>query len=157
MKSLSFSALVILIGMLSPLDTAFADQIGFIKSGSAYSSIIFPGATATDANGISDSGRIVGTYVDVNSVVHGFVKSGETWTSLTILVLRGTWAYDVNNSGLIVGMYLDDGISGVRGSAWHAFLTDGNTYTALDYPDAYSSYAYVFHQHLSNCGWTSSY
>jgi probable HAF family extracellular repeat protein len=56
--------------------------VGFLKSGSTYSTIDFPGSTQTNAYGINDLGQVVGSYrvstTTGNFTTHGFLLSGST-------------------------------------------------------------------------------
>jgi hypothetical protein len=65
------------------------------------------------AEGINNSGEIVGWYVDEGGNFHGFVLSGvgdhtdpSAWT--TIDVLHNTFIYSINAKGQIAGQYDDD-------------------------------------------------
>lgn len=46
---------------------------GFLYTGGEFISIEVPDSTGTNAYGINDSGLIVGTYYDKNSITHGFL------------------------------------------------------------------------------------
>lgn len=48
---------------------------GFVLSGDGYTTLDFPGATATRAFGINAHGDIVGTYVTTDLKTHGFLAS----------------------------------------------------------------------------------
>jgi len=43
-------------------------------SGGIYTSIDFPGASATVAWGIHSSGTIVGSYIDANYGLHAYIR-----------------------------------------------------------------------------------
>src|SRR5580692_8075405 len=85
----------------------------------------------TTANGINDSGQIVGIYTDSSSTAHGFLYSNETFTTLDDpLGINGTTPIGINAAGEIVGSYLD------ASDVTHGFLYSNGTYTPLDYPGA---------------------
>jgi uncharacterized membrane protein len=46
---------------------------GFLRTSGGYTSIDFPAATASHAQGINPGGAIVGMYTDTNKVTHGFL------------------------------------------------------------------------------------
>ncbi len=50
----------------------FAASFAFSQTAYNYSTFDYPGATATYPNAISNSGEIVGDYVDSSNVTHGF-------------------------------------------------------------------------------------
>ena len=52
------------------------DALGFLLSGGIYTTLDAPGANQkTIADGINDSGVIVGSYLDTNGVYHGFLAN----------------------------------------------------------------------------------
>ncbi|MCI0604421.1 hypothetical protein L0156_15605 [bacterium] len=77
-------------------------------------SIDFPGASFTTANGINPSGDIVGRYI-VAGVTHGFLLSGDELTSIDFPGASSTEAFGINPSGDIVGRYISAGVT-------HGFL-----------------------------------
>lgn len=130
----SISALVLLFAICSAYGYE-SGSYGFFKDGDSIEYFQYPGALGTSITGVSDDGKIVGTYWD-GSGTHGFMKIGNLYNSLDYPCAANTMPYDINNAGQIVGMYTDQGIPGVAGSAWHSFLLDGNTYIQLNHPDA---------------------
>jgi len=82
------------------------------------------GPNGSLADGVNDSGAIVGIYTDVNLVRHGYLRQPDgTFVSLddpdaaqlpTTSVSLGTAPRRINNSGTIVGLFTDPG--GVRDS-----------------------------------------
>jgi uncharacterized membrane protein len=145
MKKLSCFLLMITLFTLCDIDDVFAETLGFVKDGDTYTSIQYPDSISTYAANISNSGNIVGYFLDSSGTQHSFVNSGNAWTSFDYPGATATFAYDINDAGQIVGMYLDEGISGVPGSAWHGFIKDGDAYTQVNYPGAYSNFGtYVY-------------
>ena len=94
-----------------------------------FTSITYPGANMTHAQGINDAGDIVGTYWDANNLYHGFQLSGGKFTPIDFPGARQTWAMGINSSGEISGYY---GLDGVQ----HGFLLSKGKYTSLDCPGA---------------------
>jgi hypothetical protein len=78
-------ATVLLFGIvaLGGVKTAWADVVY------SFTTIDVPGATVTRAYGINDSGRISGSYTDINNVQHGFLATatGEVVPEPTSLLL----------------------------------------------------------------------
>src|SRR6266849_302154 len=82
-----------------------------------FTTIDFPGATATQAWGINPRGDIVGFYVR-DGVHHGFLLSGDSFTTIDFPDASSTSAYGINRRGDIVGEYT---LAGTR----HGFLLNG--------------------------------
>lgn len=142
-RIISIATLVLLFAISSVFGYE-SGSYGFFKDGNSIEYIQYPGALGTSVTGVSDDGKIVGTYWDANGT-HGFLKIGNVYTSLDYPGATSTMPYDINNAGQIIGMYTDHGISGVAGSGWHSFLMEGNTYAQCNYPGSYSTsgtYAY---------------
>ena len=97
----------------------------------AFGSVNFPGAIQQVANGVNDSGEIVGFYEDSSGVVHGYLESGGVFTTIDVPFsgATATGPEAINNSGEIVGIWDDATTS-------HGFLLSGGTYTSFDYPGA---------------------
>ena len=92
------------------------------------------GASSTLANGINDSGNVVGSYSN-SSGQHGFLYSGGSYLTLNDpLATNGTNANGINAAGQIVGAYID-------ASGTHGFVDDGGIYKTLDVPGATSTVA----------------
>jgi hypothetical protein len=109
---------------------------GYLKKGGKFTTIDVPfsGAVNTWADGINNSGEIVGTWEDAITD-HGFVLSGGTYTSFDYPGAVSMFVYCVNNNGVIVGTYAD--ASGVS----HGFSLSGGTYTSYDPPGSTGTYA----------------
>jgi hypothetical protein len=76
----------------------------------------FPGATATSARAIDLHSRIVGVWLDDESVSHGFLKTQRRFESIDFPGASASSAYGINLRGVIVGFYANaDG-------AAHGFL-----------------------------------
>jgi probable HAF family extracellular repeat protein len=96
-----------------------------------FSTLDVPGSSyaSTFAQGINDSGQIVGWYVDAGGR-HGFLLDNGTYTTLDPSGSIRTEAYGINNAGKIVGSYTDAAVH------WHCFLLDQGSYTTLDLSQA---------------------
>jgi hypothetical protein len=100
---------------------------GFLYDGKNFTTLDFPKASYTSANGINSSGEIVGVFVDINQIAHGFSYIGGTFTQLDCPNSGATSASGINSSGEIVG-------SCFYNSTYHGFLLANGTYTAIDFP-----------------------
>jgi arylsulfate sulfotransferase len=85
-----------------------------------------PGSTLTDANGINNSGAVVGTYT-AGGVTHGFLLRDGSYTTLDVPGAARTEAWAINDSGDVVGSYTAGGVT-------HGFLLSGAAYTTFDPP-----------------------
>jgi hypothetical protein len=69
------------------------DSLGFLLSGGIYTTLDAPWANQkTIADGINDSGVIVGSYLDTNGVYHGFLANAVPEPSGLILLTIGAGA-----------------------------------------------------------------
>jgi probable HAF family extracellular repeat protein len=92
--------------------------------------LTIPGAAQTSANGINDSGQIVGQFIDANGVAHGFACDGNSFCQLDYPGSAGTSLLGINNLGQIVGMF-------TTLAATYGFLYDRGTFSPpLTYPNA---------------------
>jgi len=84
---------------------------GFVFSGGRITSFDVPDAmpNETAANGINDSGQIVGTYVGRDGKFHGFIREGATFTALDCPGGVATIAWGINAAGQIAGNCDDSG------------------------------------------------
>ena len=69
------------------------------------------------AQGINDSGQIVGFYAN-NGIANGLFLSGGTYTTIDPPGSIYTWLYGINDTGKIVGGYVKSGID-------HGYLLSG--------------------------------
>lgn len=107
------------------------NAVGFLYRNGQFTDVPGPaGAKASSANGINDSGDIVGYYTDSTNVVHGFLLHGKAYTTLNVPGATTSDAIDINDHRLIVLSWQDSS------SAYHASLYNGKTYRAIDVPGA---------------------
>ena len=78
---------------------------GFVFSSGHITSFDVPNAipNGTAANGLNDSGQIVGTYVGRDGNFHGFVRDGSTFTTIDCPGAVATIAWGINTNGQIAG------------------------------------------------------
>jgi uncharacterized membrane protein len=90
----------------------------------------------TEANGINNSGQIVGTFettaFPLSPQLHGFVDTGGVLTTINVPGEFDTAARGINNEGQIVGFY--EGSKGQFG-----FLDNGGVFTTIAPPGAIQS------------------
>jgi uncharacterized membrane protein len=105
-------------------------NFGFLKTGTTYTTISYPGALGTVPTGINDDGQIVGTYYD-GSNPYSFIKQGDKYITLVApgAPLYGLCAEDINNFGHIVG---GDCV------LTYGFIKVGDIYTPFLSPTGYS-------------------
>ncbi len=102
---------------------------GFLKSRGEFNSIDFPGASYTEANGISPRGDVIGDYAGTltgSGPHHGFVLSREgTFTTIDYPAATSTFAWGMNSRGDILGSYtFADNVN-------HNFVMIANQFSAI--------------------------
>jgi hypothetical protein len=101
-----------------------------------FTTIDFPGALLTKANGINSAGQIVGIYN--NSQIHGYLLSSGVFTSVDFPGTGvSTWCEGINDNGDIAGWYIAPGNANP-----HGFLLQGGVFTTLDFPGATTTSAW---------------
>jgi uncharacterized membrane protein len=100
-----------------------------------YSSIDFPGAMLTNAQGINAGGEIVGFYNDAGtpSRTHGFLLSGGHYQSLDFPGARATAARGIGPGGDIVGSYVAQ-LETTSVPAHGFLLNNRGEFFPVDYP-----------------------
>src|ERR1019366_341127 len=108
----------------------------FLYTTGTFNSINVPGASATIAEGINDSGQVVGWYRTGN-IDNGFLYSNNSYIALSGPIgALGAYVFGINNSGQIVGFkFGNDGIN-------HGFLYNDGNYTTIDVPGAINTMPY---------------
>src|SRR5262245_62836905 len=106
-----------IVGSYDAPSGMFTGGHGFLEVSGVYSTLDDPSALDTFAQGINNTGQIVGYYVNVSGT-HGFLLSGGSYTTLDgPPAATETSAEGINDAGQIVG-YDNDDIS----STAHGFL-----------------------------------
>jgi glycoside hydrolase-like protein len=115
----------------------YADSMGvyhgFSFDGITFTTIDFPGATATEATSVNNAGNIVGFYSDVGGHIHAFLNQGGTfgtYTSFDYPSATSTSAVGINDDNQISGYYTDSL------GTYHGFLDQAGNFTNIDYPGA---------------------
>jgi uncharacterized membrane protein len=118
---------------------------GFLRSKDGeFTTIDFPGSTATNADGINPRGDIVG-HTLVNGKRHGYLrkKNGE-FTRIDFPGAMATLALGINPRGDIVGRYClvtpPQCLNGNKNA--HGFLLSEGEFTTIDFPGALETHAY---------------
>jgi probable HAF family extracellular repeat protein len=81
---------------------------GFIDDHGNITLLKYPGALKTYVNGISNDGKIVGTWYDNSNFPHGFVWQGGVFTDIQLPTDPAVYLEGINDSGQIVGEYAFD-------------------------------------------------
>lgn len=100
-----------------------------------FTTVDFPGAVLTNAQGINAGGEIVGAYNDAGtpSRTHGFVLSGGQFQSIDVPGARATFARGIGPGGDIVGTYVNP--AEPTGVPAHGFLLNNRgEFFGVDYP-----------------------
>jgi len=114
---------------------------GFLKSRGEYRSIDFPGASYTEANGISPRGDVIGDYAATltgSGPHHGFVLGRDgIYTTIDYPGATSTIARGMNSHGDILGTYtFADSVSHIFVMIGNQFTANGQFTTIDDVPDA---------------------
>ena len=105
-SSTNFVAIVLAGLMVILLSAAFAQAQAASSISFNYTSFDYPGATATQALGISQDGVIVGYYLDASAAEHGFIRLPKgTFEMVDYPGAVGTTLFDINDSKEAVGLY----------------------------------------------------
>jgi hypothetical protein len=116
-------------------DASLQRQRAFVYAGGKYTVFDFPGAAATIASAINDSGVIVGQYYTSNGIGHGFVRANGKIVALNFPGAATTWATGINNAGQISGVWQDNTGANL------GFLYSSGKFTSLKFPGADDSSA----------------
>jgi probable HAF family extracellular repeat protein len=103
---------------------------GFLRQPDGSVVTIDPPASGgyTEANGINNSGTIVGRYFGNSGDLHGFQFSNGNYSTIDVPGATGTSVFGINNLGDIVGAYKD------TSGATHGFLLSNGSVTTIDFP-----------------------
>ncbi len=104
-----------------------------------HHTIVYPGATGTEATGINDKGHVVGVYFDSAGLSHGFSKIGSRYTSIDVPSHTNTVAWGINNAGQIT-VYATN-----SSGDFDAYLLTGKTFRNIDNPNAKGGLGTIVH------------
>jgi len=129
----SFLALSFLISL-----TGFAQASSIDPARITFTNIDVPGAAATAAEGINDSGIITGTFFDSTGAAHGFLadKTGAFVKAIDFPGAAQTEPSGINERGDIVGPYQDDA------GFFHGFLLQDGNFSTIDFPGASATFPF---------------
>lgn len=99
-----------------------------------FTTIDFPGAISTNAQGINAQGEIVGGYTDTGGRAHGFLLSGGQFRSIDVPNARATLARGIGPRGDIVGTYVSQ-VETTNVPAHGFLLNNRGEFSAVDHPD----------------------
>ncbi len=100
---------------------------------STFTSFDFPGATATNADGINADGAVVGWYMDSAGKQHGYLLSAGSFTSIDYPgAMVSVIARGINDQGDIVGTHID--AAGLPGGGPRGYLLRAGAFTDVNYP-----------------------
>jgi hypothetical protein len=89
-----------------------------------------PGSVYTDATGVNNSGRVVGTYYGADGIRHGYVYDGTTYTTVDYPGALHTFLFGIDAAGRTVGSY---SVASGNGP-WHSMIVDSGNFTSFDFP-----------------------
>jgi hypothetical protein len=111
-------------------------QLGFISVLQVVTTFAVPGATATLAYQVNDSGQIIGTYFDSNAIPHGYTRDSAGTLTFPIDVPGATQTFLLGNnaSNWAVGYYTD-----TSDKTHGLFYVTSDDIVTYDYPGAAST------------------
>jgi len=115
----------------------FSDsQPGFISVLQVVTTFAVPGATATFAYQVNDSGQIIGYYTDSNGIAHGYTRDSAGTLTFPIDVPGATQTFLLGNnaSNWAVGTYTD-----TSDKTHGLFYVTSDDILTYDYPGATST------------------
>jgi probable HAF family extracellular repeat protein len=99
-----------------------------------YKTVDYPGAIATQPQGINAEGEIVGIYTDAAGRTHGFLLDRGRWTSIDYPGAIRTAATGIDPEGNIVGDYHSGDGEGLVPRNQHGFLLTKGKFTEIQAP-----------------------
>jgi hypothetical protein len=114
------------VGWCQDTITGFDDAFSYFKG--KFTTILPPGATSSQANGINDKRQIVGTYIDSANVQHGFLLSAGKYTTLDVT------GGDTNSAAMAINIKGLITLTAFNGTSYDSFLFDGKSYTPINVP-----------------------
>jgi hypothetical protein len=128
---------------------------GFMYSNGVMTTVAYPGATATEPNGINDNGWIVGSYFDKNNDEYGFYWDTKKYHQIKVKGAYATIAWAINNSNTITVYTLDSSSTAGDGYLWinkKLTLADvpGATYSVLHGIDTAGDLNYTIYDSSNN-------
>jgi len=131
-----FLVLASAISFSQPAPLSSANSAALSATNITFKIIDVPGATATVADGINNSGTIVGFFADSAGTFHGYLadKDGNFVKAIDFPGAAQTQPFGINEKGEIVGSYVDDG------GVFHGFLLHDGNFATLDFPDAAATF-----------------
>src|SRR3954469_10401495 len=78
-NKLLFSLICLITQLIAP--SAFGAAVGFLYSDGVYTTISIPGSCCTSAFGVTDSGKVVGSYAAPDGSGHQFEYNGGSFST----------------------------------------------------------------------------
>ncbi len=102
---------------------------GYIKKGSSYTKLVYPGAYATYARAISDTGAVVGSYFLASGQEHGFLYANGKYQAMNYPGSYSTQIAGINKYGSLVGKYQTSKTASVQGFGYRggSFYSTGTS------------------------------
>ncbi len=115
------------------------EPIAFTYAKGKFTTIAFPKASYTEANGINDKGDVVGLYFDTAGAEHGFSKIGKKYTSIDVKGETSAIAWGINNKGQITVYAINSA------GDFDSFLVTGKVFKNIDNPAAKGGLGTIVH------------
>jgi hypothetical protein len=99
-------------------------QRGFMQTPVSLEFIEYPGSRQTSAQGLNNSGVVVGEYVDSSGRGHGFILQDGNYSRVDYPGANHTTLTDINDEGMMAGAYVD-GLGIIQG-----FMYNGSQFSS---------------------------
>lgn len=112
--------------------SVFIATCALATQAATYTTIAYPQANSTLANGLNDSDQIVGTYIDANNINHAFLYQNGSYSNLDPPNSDFAVANGINNAGVVVGGYA---VPSQENGIERGFISQSGKLKSIDYPD----------------------
>jgi len=121
-----------------------SERAAYVYNGGVFTNLDVPfaGSYGLAANGINNSGQIVGYYSDPIGV-HAYVKSGGNYATVDVPGAELTYANGINDAGDVAGYYYKThDVGGVPTWGLYGFVKSAVGYRTINVPGAFYTQAY---------------
>jgi probable HAF family extracellular repeat protein len=104
----------------------------------SYQKIRVPGSLYTDATGINNDGKVVGSYRDGNGDWHGYMFDENGYTTIDYPGAVETYLIGISPDNKLLGSQAP-----ALGGPYHAFILENGVFTSFDFPGGESDARHI--------------